>query len=160
MLNPSATEFKPIPTETPNQSHQSTTAAKRNKPRRKNKSGPSTNNDTTTALKPETSRRKQKTPRRPSIEPTPPQVEQPATSFITIDHTIDPAIQQKNTLLHGYDHYLAWIERCLHMYPVITVVGMDPAMADVVSLVTLVQSKGIGSYHGNNELNDEKDEQS
>lgn len=44
------------------------------------------------------------------------------------------------------------------MYPIITVVGMDPAMADVVSLVTLVQSKGIGSYHGNNKLNDEKDE--
>lgn len=117
MLNPSATEFRPISTETQNQSHLSAAAPmKRSKPRRKTKPGPSSNDNKPTAVKkPTTSGQKQKAPRRSSAEPTQPQIEQPATSFITINHTIDPMIRQKNTLLHGYDHYLAWVQHLLNV---------------------------------------------
>ncbi|CAO3597998.1 unnamed protein product [Absidia cylindrospora] len=78
---------------------------------------------------------------------------EPTTSFITIDQTIDPvhiipgALALKNTIAHGYDRYITWIERCLQAHAVVTLVGMDPAISDVLSLVTIMQEKGIGSCH-------------
>ncbi|KAI8099734.1 uncharacterized protein BX664DRAFT_355128 [Halteromyces radiatus] len=79
--------------------------------------------------------------------------QQPPTSFITLDHTIDPVhivtntLLFKNTVVHGYDRYVAWVERCLQTYPVVTMVGMDPVLADLISLVIIIQQKGIGFYH-------------
>ncbi|KAI8337596.1 hypothetical protein BC941DRAFT_425718, partial [Chlamydoabsidia padenii] len=190
MLNPGATEFKPsfassttdvksdktrnAPVDKPSLPLHQSASKTRNKPKKKNNTGP-TNTENTLEHKPtprpikkstltmeqhESSRRQQKAgqkkPRRPQqTSAVDSFTEQPATSFITIDQTINPVhvvIQntpshQKKTVVHGYDHYVAWIERCLQAYPVITVVGTDPAIADVISLVTMVQSKGIGFYH-------------
>ncbi|KAI9308474.1 hypothetical protein BJ944DRAFT_260192 [Cunninghamella echinulata] len=78
-------------------------------------------------------------------------MEQP-TNFISLQHTIDPTypiIQHptKKTIAHGYDRYIAWIERSLQTYETITLVGSDPALADLISLISIIQLKGIGSHH-------------
>lgn len=40
------------------------------------------------------------------------------------------------------------MSRCLKTYDTITIVGMDKAIADVVSLVTILQHRGIGEHEG------------
>ncbi|CAO3613210.1 unnamed protein product [Cunninghamella echinulata] len=108
---------------------------------------------------PSTNRRKkqQQTPRKKSSHHVANQtnqdinMEQP-TNFITLQHTIDPIYSMvqhptKKTIAHGYDRYVAWIERSLQTYETITLVGSDPALADLISLISIVQLKGIGTHH-------------
>ncbi|KAG0172924.1 hypothetical protein DFQ28_009929 [Apophysomyces sp. BC1034] len=70
--------------------------------------------------------------------------------FITIEQEIDPLLIQpeheKNTIIHGYEPYLAWIEQSLNAFGTVTVVGMGRAVVDVVSLTTILQHRGIGEH--------------
>ncbi|KAG1448268.1 hypothetical protein G6F56_008991 [Rhizopus delemar] len=74
--------------------------------------------------------------------------------FIAIEAAIDPIHRINNTtgistgkqLEHGYERYIGWINRSLEMYDMITVVGMENAIADVVSIITIVQDREIGVH--------------
>ncbi|ORX52823.1 hypothetical protein DM01DRAFT_1336600 [Hesseltinella vesiculosa] len=71
------------------------------------------------------------------------------TSFITLDHNIHPLHLVPGavpTLSHGFDRYVAWIERCLREHETVTIVGMVPTLPDLITLVGMVQLKGLG-YH-------------
>ncbi|KAI9274595.1 hypothetical protein BDA99DRAFT_556007 [Phascolomyces articulosus] len=97
------------------------------------------------------------------------------TKFITIEEAIDPVFRTRPTddgnknidnsgsginsgvggtsggepvgkLVHGYERYIEWINRCLRAFETITIVGMDYAIADVVSLVTILQRRKIGEH--------------
>ncbi|KAI7851081.1 hypothetical protein BDC45DRAFT_232545 [Circinella umbellata] len=88
------------------------------------------------------------------------------TKFITIEEAIDPVFRTRPTedgsknleggsgstgealgkLIHGYERYIEWISRCLRAFETITVVGMDYAIADVISLVTILQRRNIGEH--------------
>jgi hypothetical protein len=69
---------------------------------------------------------------------------------------------------HGYERYIDWvneryvggmnciysclfiikIDRSLHIYGIVTVVGMDKAIADVISMVTILHERKIGQHQG------------
>ncbi|KAI9493227.1 hypothetical protein BDB00DRAFT_380251 [Zychaea mexicana] len=83
------------------------------------------------------------------------------TKFITIEEAIDPVFRTRpgedgsksidgsetaGKLVHGYERYIEWMTRCLRAFETITVVGMDYAIADVVSLVTILQRRKIGEH--------------
>jgi hypothetical protein len=40
------------------------------------------------------------------------------------------------------------IDRSLHIYGIVTVVGMDKAIADVISMVTILHERKIGQHQG------------
>ncbi|KAI8968391.1 hypothetical protein BDF20DRAFT_896083 [Mycotypha africana] len=92
------------------------------------------------------------------------------TKFITIEAAIDPihriaATSTRNSNLgssctsisavtndghrfeHGYERYIRWIEKSLRKFDTITVVGMDNAVVDVVSLVTIIHDRKIGIHN-------------
>ncbi|GAN10239.1 hypothetical protein MAM1_0333d09777 [Mucor ambiguus] len=90
------------------------------------------------------------------------------SKFITIEAAIDPIrrikeVSHANGLQHrrqstnndtyqfehGYEQYIDWIDRSLRLFDTVTLVGMDNAVVDVVSLVTILQSRRIGVHDGN-----------
>lgn len=77
--------------------------------------------------------------------------DQPA-KFITIEETIDPLCQlsikdrSEKKIVHGYERYIEWIGQSLKAFDTVTIVGMDNAIADVVSLVNIMQQRGIGEH--------------
>ncbi|KAL9537956.1 hypothetical protein MBANPS3_011316 [Mucor bainieri] len=87
------------------------------------------------------------------------------SKFITIEAAIDPIRRIKDTshanslqhrrqstsndkyqFEHGYEQYIDWIERSLRLFDAVTVVGMDNAVVDIVSLVTILQDRRIGVH--------------
>ncbi|KAI9021767.1 hypothetical protein CLU79DRAFT_191422 [Phycomyces nitens] len=50
---------------------------------------------------------------------------------------------------HGYERYIGWIERSLKAFGTVTLVGMESAIVDVVSMVTILQNRSIGEHEGN-----------
>ncbi|KAI8061619.1 hypothetical protein BC940DRAFT_309971 [Gongronella butleri] len=74
----------------------------------------------------------------------------PPTSFISLDHNIHPIHQIATApapiLAHGFERYVAWIERCLQAHETVTLVAMAPVLPDLVTLIGMVQLKGLG-YH-------------
>ncbi|KAI8372441.1 hypothetical protein BD560DRAFT_394935 [Blakeslea trispora] len=86
------------------------------------------------------------------------------SKFITIEAAIDPVYrvepqsfqsssgsrrQSSGNLYqfeHGYERYVDWIDRSLHVFDTVTVVGMDNAIVDIVSIVTILQEREIGIH--------------
>ncbi|KAI9486849.1 MAG: hypothetical protein EXX96DRAFT_56923 [Benjaminiella poitrasii] len=80
--------------------------------------------------------------------------------FITIEAAIDPirriepthnastsSISVKRHLLeHGYERYIRWIDKSLKAFDTITLVGMDNAVVDVISLINILQDRKIGAH--------------
>ncbi|KAI8091318.1 uncharacterized protein B0P05DRAFT_526975 [Gilbertella persicaria] len=81
--------------------------------------------------------------------------------FITIEAAIDPvyrldshvtsAVSRRQSvdqrpLEHGYERYIDWIDRSLRVFDTVTVVGMDNAVVDIVSIVTILQDRNIGIH--------------
>lgn len=90
------------------------------------------------------------------------------SKFITIEAAIDPIRRIKETshanslqnrrqsthhdtyqVEHGYEQYIDWIDRSLRLFDTVTLVGMDNAVVDIVSLVTILQDRRIGVHDGN-----------
>lgn len=90
------------------------------------------------------------------------------SKFITIEAAIDPIRRIKETshanslqhrrqstnndkyqFEHGYERYIDWIDRSLRLFDTVTLVGMDNAVVDIVSLVTILQDRRIGVHDGN-----------
>lgn len=90
------------------------------------------------------------------------------SKFITIEAAIDPIRRIKETshanslqhrrqsaktdkyqFEHGYEQYIDWIDRSLRLFDTVTLVGMDNAVVDIVSLVTILQDRRIGVHDGN-----------
>ncbi|KAG1497911.1 hypothetical protein G6F54_005445 [Rhizopus delemar] len=75
--------------------------------------------------------------------------------FIAIEAAINPIHRIHNTgssnfaenqFEHGYERYVDWIDRSLKLYDMVTVVGMENAIADVVSLVSILQERKMGVH--------------
>ncbi|KAI7905250.1 uncharacterized protein BX663DRAFT_315573 [Cokeromyces recurvatus] len=87
--------------------------------------------------------------------------------FITIEAAIDPihrietihgsnhttsssssssSNSNKYLLEHGYKRYIDWIDRSLKAFDTITLVGMGNAVVDVVSLISILQDRKIGTH--------------
>ncbi|KAG0165499.1 hypothetical protein DFQ30_008371 [Apophysomyces sp. BC1015] len=150
MLNPFANEFKPtVPSAEPSTKN-------------RNKKKPAVKPAQSSPLQEgESSRQTYKSKqsgrslRKPAKQKEPlsvnhiPRMNEPV-KFITIEQEIDPLLIQpeheKNTIIHGYEPYLAWIEQSLNAFGTVTVVGMGRAVVDVVSLTTILQHRGIGEH--------------
>ncbi|OAD69628.1 hypothetical protein PHYBLDRAFT_172264 [Phycomyces blakesleeanus NRRL 1555(-)] len=88
------------------------------------------------------------------------------SKFITIETAIHPVFQMRpeqniersqkghfsgttsglTKLDHGYERYIDWIERSLKTFNMITIVGMESAVVDVVSMVAILQQRSIGEH--------------
>ncbi|ORY96448.1 hypothetical protein BCR43DRAFT_276681 [Syncephalastrum racemosum] len=74
--------------------------------------------------------------------------------FITLEQPIDPVYRIRPEdpdegeirLTHGYERYIEWIGRCLKTFDSVTLVGMDGAIVDVVSIVNILQERYIGEH--------------
>ncbi|KAF7728456.1 hypothetical protein EC973_006136 [Apophysomyces ossiformis] len=155
MLNPFANEFKPstIPVEpiskTRDKKQQQPSSAKQ-----KQKSQSQGESSRQAQSSRQSERTLKKATKQKDSLPTSPihRMNEPA-KFITIEQEIEPLLIQpeheKNTLIHGYEPYLAWIEQSLKAFGTVTVVGMGRAIVDVVSLTTILQHRGIGEHEGN-----------
>ncbi|KAI8070098.1 hypothetical protein BDF21DRAFT_424979 [Thamnidium elegans] len=80
--------------------------------------------------------------------------------FIAIEAAIDPIhridIQPANPrrqsltiekkFEHGYERYIDWIDRSLGCYDTVTVVGMENAIVDIVSIVTILYDRKIAAH--------------
>ncbi|KAG1055236.1 hypothetical protein G6F43_002798 [Rhizopus delemar] len=80
--------------------------------------------------------------------------------FIAIEAAINPIHRIHNTgssnfaenqFEHGYERYVDWIDRSLKLYDMVTVVGMENAIADVVSLVSILQERKMGVHEDDEE---------
>ncbi|KAI8144626.1 hypothetical protein BJV82DRAFT_667827 [Fennellomyces sp. T-0311] len=176
MLNPNASEFRPgqfsasPPTELQEKTQQQkkrSSKPKQSKHHGKADRRPSTDHQGKKSSG-KTKSQPQQTGRRHKAATTQPSSAQPEnsfgllTKFITIEEAIDPVFRTRpvedgskgkgsgegstDKLVHGYERYIEWIGRCLGAFETVTVVGMDYAIADVVSLVTILQDRGIGEH--------------
>ncbi|CEP11382.1 hypothetical protein [Parasitella parasitica] len=87
------------------------------------------------------------------------------SKFITIEAAIDPIRRINETthassihnrrqstqsdrhqLEHGYERYIDWIDRSLKLFDTVTLVGMDNAVVDIVSMVTILQDRKLGVH--------------
>ncbi|KAI7872072.1 hypothetical protein BDF14DRAFT_1756084 [Spinellus fusiger] len=85
------------------------------------------------------------------------------SKFITIEAMIDPLFYNRpdkeespNTsgsstanvtrLEHGYERYIHWIGTSLKAFNSITLVGIENAVVNVISLVAILQQRGIGEH--------------
>ncbi|KAI8981578.1 hypothetical protein BDB01DRAFT_851353 [Pilobolus umbonatus] len=70
--------------------------------------------------------------------------------FITIEAAIDPiqkhTVDTHQSIEHGYERYIEWINKSLRVYDTVTLVGMNNAIVDVISIVTILQNRKIGIY--------------
>ncbi|ORE01972.1 hypothetical protein BCV72DRAFT_309542 [Rhizopus microsporus var. microsporus] len=161
MLNPLANEFKPVLAES--------SSSKKDKERRHSnshhKAGTGDNSkkqplkdNTSNAKKQGTSKKKgnssskkqkpETNKRRPSRQETTSLEDQfkQEAKFIAIETAINPMHRNEKQLEHGYERYIDWINRSLKLYDIITVVGMDTAIVDVVSIVTILQDRKLGVH--------------
>ncbi|KAI8883468.1 hypothetical protein K501DRAFT_333362 [Backusella circina FSU 941] len=92
----------------------------------------------------------------------PPNEFEQESPFIAIEAAIDPVHRLDNIASdsrrqslshdvkkqyeHGYERYIDWIDRSLQIYGIVTVVGMDKAIVDVISMVTILQERKIGEH--------------
>lgn len=119
-------------------------------------------NSSSKRQKPETNKRRPSRQETISLED---QFKQEA-KFIAIEAAINPMYRNEKQLEHGYERYIDWVNRVIHngqagiiiivsqinrslkLYDIITVVGMDTAIVDVVSIVTILQDRKIGVHEG------------
>jgi hypothetical protein len=103
-----------------------------------------------------------------TITTTPSDIFAKESKFITIEAAIDPirrideaahvnSLQKrrqstnsdKYQFEHGYERYIDWIDRSLRLFDTVTLVGMDNAVVDVISLVTILHDRKLGVHDGN-----------
>ncbi|KAI7891957.1 uncharacterized protein EV154DRAFT_506469 [Mucor mucedo] len=77
-------------------------------------------------------------------------VEWVESAFIAIEAAIDPIRlidkSSKKLFEHGYERYIDWINRSLNSFDTVTLVGMENAIVDIVSLVTIMQDRKIAVH--------------
>ncbi|KAL0137885.1 hypothetical protein V8B55DRAFT_1532954 [Mucor lusitanicus] len=137
----------------------STAKGKRKIRRRTPKSSSSSSNNTSKHRPTKTTQAIHTTPTTPS------DLFAKESKFITIEAAIDPIRRIKETshanslqnrrqsthhdtyqVEHGYEQYIDWIDRSLRLFDTVTLVGMDNAVVDIVSLVTILQDRRIGVH--------------
>lgn len=103
-----------------------------------------------------------------TITTTPSDIFAKESKFITVEAAIDPirrideaahvnSLQKrrqstnsdKYQFEHGYERYIDWIDRSLKLFDTVTLVGMDNAVVDIISLVTILQDRKLGVHDGN-----------
>ncbi|KAG2236310.1 hypothetical protein INT48_001374 [Thamnidium elegans] len=161
MLNPFASNFQPTPVDQPIKPIPDA-PKKKSQPKRPNR--PKTN-DTINQNKPRDSQpadsHSKKLKGRAKVTPTTNQdIFTQESPFIAIEAAIDPIhridIQPANPrrqsltiekkFEHGYERYIDWIDRSLGCYDTVTVVGMENAIVDIVSIVTILYDRKIAAH--------------
>lgn len=65
---------------------------------------------------------------------------------VNVNYSRRASSAQEPRFEHGYERYIDWIDRSLKIFDTVTVVGMDKAIVDVVSMVTILHDRKIGAH--------------
>ncbi|CAO3691961.1 unnamed protein product [Umbelopsis ramanniana] len=74
-------------------------------------------------------------------------------SCITIMEAIEPVnlVTGEGSALsiaNGCELYVQWIGRCLQQHEEVTLIGIDQAISDAITIVSILQDSDIARYHG------------